>query len=124
MNNKDFDALFDDHYTNPSIAEITNRWDILNTNKELLSNIKDSILHDWKKIITMTKPQNVVISQYESYFFKSNNIQLPDMHAQELLSKLKSYYSINKSNHNYYQLMINNNKIFNHNAWLIMRQII
>jgi hypothetical protein len=35
----------------------------------------------------------VVVSQYQSHFFKSNNLKLPDQQAYEVLQNLRELYS-------------------------------
>jgi hypothetical protein len=118
LDDNEFNELFNDHYGNSTIGTTNMQWTKLSKHPQLLDTIKDYVLEDWKTIINTLKPKNVVISQYESYFFKSNNIYLPDIHAQELLSRIKNYYS----KKNYSTINIKNDKITDNNTWLLLSE--
>lgn len=50
------------------------------------------ILKDWNNLIIQTNPSVLMISQYKSYYYQSNNILIPDRLSYEILQNLKSIY--------------------------------
>ena len=97
LDEPEFDDLFDDHYDNASAKKTRGLWQRLE-NSGRIESIKKSVADEFSKLIAHTNPDQVVISQYESYFFKSNNLTAPDKHAFDVLQMIRSRYSRSSSN--------------------------
>ena len=82
------DDFFSDHYDAPP-EKTRVSWQELKAVPGELENAKLSVIGDWMNLFKKVKPRLVVISQYESYFFKNNNIREPDKHGFEVLQKIR-----------------------------------
>jgi len=85
---KDFDA-----YYNASPNEIKLTWRRIESNKLKLEKAKEIVFNEWIKLIEKTQPSKVIISQYESSFFKKHKIKSPDIHGYDILKRIKEKYN-------------------------------
>ncbi len=92
LDKKYFDDFFDDHYDYSSGEKTRKLWEKLEKNAEAMQKAKEETIEDMIKMLAHTNPEYVIISQYESCFFKNNNIPWPDNHAYEVLQSLKNTY--------------------------------
>lgn len=67
-------------------------WDHIGEYKEKLLDIHAKILLDWDSMIQHVNPSRLIVSQYKSFYYQSNNIFLPDQLANDLLKWLKLHY--------------------------------
>jgi len=74
MDKKHFDDFFDDHYEIPFVERTRDIREILDKKTEDMQKAKRETLEDILALLSHTNPEYVIISQYESHFFKENNI--------------------------------------------------
>lgn len=83
-----FQTFFSDHYSSP--AEATQSlWNKMESSPLQLNQFKVNIQESWYRVLKSIKPTSLIISQYESYFFKSNGLIAPDKHALDVLNWIK-----------------------------------
>jgi DNA-binding NarL/FixJ family response regulator len=116
LDEEDFDNFFNDHYDNASAEKTKQLWQRLESDKEKLEAVKQEVADEFHKLIRQTNPDLVVISQYESYFFKSNNLTAPDKHAFDVLQQIKARYPKSSPNIRLEQYVEDPNK------WLILEK--
>ncbi|MBK9041421.1 MAG: hypothetical protein IPL83_20075 [Bdellovibrionales bacterium] len=111
-----FQDFFNDHYNSP--AEETRRiWQEL----ELRSNInvlQARVAGSWNRVLADLHPKFLIISQYESFFFKSNGIASPDIHALNVLKLIKK----NTDPAYYQEIPVLNARINQPNRWVILKK--
>ena len=83
---KDFDE-----YYNSSPKQIKLTWKRIEADK--LEKAKKTIFNEWIKLIEKTQPSKVIITQYESSFFKKHKIKSPDIHGYDILKRIKEKYN-------------------------------
>jgi len=118
LNINSFNDLFNDHYNLSALEQTRKYWEILESNPKKLEKIKEKVLTDWNNTIQTIKPNITIISQYESYSFQSMNITQPDMHAIEVLNKIRQIYS----NSDQSQILKNVNRITDYMHWLLIKK--
>ncbi|NCN86793.1 hypothetical protein GW932_03090 [archaeon] len=91
MSKKKINNFFSNH-SNLLVSKTKKLWLDFESSKLNSLKIKRSVFDDWKNIIKKINPSFVIISQYESYFFKKNNLLSPDKHAFDILKKLRKFY--------------------------------
>ncbi len=67
-------------------------WNHIGEHKQELLDIHVKILLDWESVIQYVNPSRLIVSQYKSFYYQSNNIFLPDQLANDLLKWLKLHY--------------------------------
>lgn len=111
-----FQDFFNDHYNSP--AEETRRiWQEL----ELRSNInvfRARVAGSWNRVLIDLHPKFLIISQCESFFFKSNGITSPDIHALNVLKLIKK----NTDPAYYQEIPVLNARINQPNRWVILQK--
>jgi len=117
LDKNSFDKLFDNHYESHIDITMTH-WENLCADSKLLDKIKKETINDWNKIIEKVNPKIVLISQYESHFFQSNNLINPDIHAIEVLQQLR----LNYSEQDYSKILVNNKFIEKYENWMIIKR--
>ncbi|VVB77991.1 Uncharacterised protein [uncultured archaeon] len=93
-----FDEFFDDHYDSVSPDKTRELWRRIESDPSQLQAVKQEVSDEWNQLIERTNPCLIIISQYESYFFRSNNIPSPDKHAFDVLNEIRIRYSNSESN--------------------------
>ena len=116
ISNKEFKKHFGNEYgTNPEKTKKI--WQTVK--KSELKTIKNQTVQELKRLINHCNPRFVILSQYESYFYKTNNNPFPDKHAYDVLRMLAKSYEKNKID---FPSQINNKKIDNPKRWLILKK--
>jgi hypothetical protein len=88
LKGNDFDSLFFDHYTQ-SVDLTKNLWDKLHTSQ--LEAVSKVTFDEWEAIIH--RSSQVYMSQYDSYFFATNDFTRPDREAFNLLRELRNRFN-------------------------------
>jgi len=97
LDDTSFKSYFDDHYDGADADRTKMYWETLVRDKRLLKEIEMEVVNEWDLLIKSLKPKNLVISQYESYFFKVNGITEPDQEAFKVLKEIKGRYERNSN---------------------------
>ncbi|MEI6731291.1 MAG: hypothetical protein WCK90_01280, partial [archaeon] len=87
-------TLFTDHYEAP-VERTKIIWDALMNKPIELERAKTAVVDEWAKAIDTLNPRLVVISQYDSCFFRRNGMEAPDREAYDVLSRLKDRFADN-----------------------------
>ena len=114
LDNSSFIKYFGSDYG--SSSEKTKKlWQEIEADPKKLKKIKLEVVNEWNNLIKHTNPDIVIISQYESFFFKRNKIYAPDKHAFEVLKKIK-----NKCGGSKLPVKIAGTQIKNREKWLVI----
>lgn len=115
LKSNQFKKLFNDFYGKiPSKTDIL--WRKLSKKGRTLEKIKKEITNEWANLINKVNPDLVIISQYESYFFKSNGISAPDKNAFEILIKIKARFKEYLDE----EIIRKERRIRDSNRWLVL----
>ncbi len=116
LKDKEFNNFFDNCYENYDLAHIKKIWDKVESSNNA-EEIKNEVGKEFIELFNKTNPEIVIISQYESYFFKTNKIDYPDKIGFELLNKLK----IENIGTDYSKVLDNIKEINDKERWALFR---
>ena len=91
LKSKDFDNFFDDHYDGDP-EKTRSIWKKIGNKPKSLKKKRDLVFKEWCELIDKRKSEIVIISQYKSYFFKSNKIPFADKQAFLVVKMLRKRY--------------------------------
>lgn len=83
----DFDTYYKEHFW--SIEKSAETWSYINQN---YSNTTDRIVTDWHKMLSDISPQKLIISQYKSYFYETNDIVAANTLPLAVLNQIKTLW--------------------------------
>lgn len=108
-----FQSFFNDHYVSPA-EETRLIWNQLEATG-IVERLKTNVLNSWENVLRHMQPKTLIISQYESFFFKKNGIEAPDRHALEVLKLVRSK-AVGK--YRYTEIPIHNSNIIQSDRWI------
>lgn len=81
-------SFFVNNYIGPDHTRTANLWERLMRDQSFFAQCQDAVIADWRNAIAGLKPAWLGISQYQSYFFRSHGLEIPDREALVLLRRL------------------------------------
>lgn len=83
----DFDTYYKEHFG--SVEKSADTWANIN---EHYGDTTQRIVYDWKKLLDMIQPHTLIMSQYKSYFYETNNISVANVLPYDVLCGIKKLW--------------------------------
>jgi hypothetical protein len=87
-----FNQFFHNHYEVDDAMSTIAAWRELLRRPGALDLSKAAVVRDWKDTLEHLSPRLVLLSQYQSFFFKSHELPAPDQQAAQVLRLLRNTY--------------------------------
>jgi hypothetical protein len=93
LSHAEFDRFFRDHYERADPPLTRRTWQALASRPSALERAKRSTLQEWEAMVRALSPQRLILSQYDSHFFRQHHIRFADAAGKSVLDRLRSKFA-------------------------------
>ncbi len=120
LSKKEFDQLFTNHYDEDKIEDTRKLWNKLVHNFDILFSSVETTIKNWEGVALILEPKFLAISQYKSYFFKKNNLTVPDTCGKIALERFADKLFLDGT---YRRLDLRHEFVKDSHLWLVTKNI-